>query len=83
MELAALQMLEGAAEAGLELLVHVLQHPASTPETKTRAQQLWTELEAQLTPQQIEAAQVQAKSFEAVVQELLLKRNSTSGAELR
>ena len=71
MELAALQMQEGAAEAGLELLAHVLQHLTSTPETKTRARQLWTELKAQLTPQQIEAAQIQARSFEAVTQELL------------
>jgi predicted ATPase/transcriptional regulator with XRE-family HTH domain len=72
-ELAALHMQEGTIESGVELLAHVLQHPASTPETKTRAKQLWTELESRLAPKQFEVAQTQARNFETVVQELLLQ----------
>src|SRR5512136_2691497 len=41
------------AERALELVIHVLQHPAATHDAKSRAKQLSVELEAQLTRQQI------------------------------
>ena len=71
--IAAVRAKEGAAEPALELAAYILQHLASSKETQDRAAQLRAELEAQLTPQQIEAAwaRVQAKTFDAVVAELL------------
>jgi tetratricopeptide (TPR) repeat protein len=72
--IASLQVKQGDMEHALELLLMVLDHPASTQGTKERAAGLRAELEAQLTSQQVEAAQAQAqaKSFEAVVDELLV-----------
>lgn len=57
----------------LELLLLILNHPASLQETKNRADRLRAELEAQLTPTRIEAIQAHAgeKTFEAVVEDLL------------
>jgi len=51
----------------------VLIHPASFQETKDRAAHLRLEFESQLTSQQVEAVQVrvQAKTFEAAVDEVL------------
>jgi hypothetical protein len=60
-------------EHALELLLMVLSHPASLQETKNRADRLLPELEAQLTRQQVEAAQTRAtaKTFEAAVEEIV------------
>lgn len=71
--LAGWRVKEGAPEQGLELIAHVLSHPASTQAAKERAGQLRAELESQLPPQQIEAAlaQAQTRSLEMVVRELL------------
>jgi tetratricopeptide (TPR) repeat protein len=70
---ASLQAQRGNLEHALELLLMVSNHPASFQGTKDRAARLRAEVEAQLTSQQVEAAQgrAQAKSFEAVVDELL------------
>jgi hypothetical protein len=70
---ASLQAKQGDMEHALELLLMVSNHPASFQETKDRAARLRAEVEAQLTRQQVEAAQAgaQAKTFEAVVDELL------------
>lgn len=67
--LAYLAARAGQAEQALELSICVSCHSASTQEAKDRAGQLGLELEAQLTPQEIEAVQarVQVKSFEALV----------------
>lgn len=71
--LAGWQMKERRPEQGLELIAHVLSHPASTQAAKDRAGQLRAELETQLPARQIEAALAQAptRRFETVVQELL------------
>lgn len=71
--LASLQAKQGNMEYALELLLVVLNHSASISDTKNRAAHLRTELEAQLTSQQVEAAQAraQAKTFEAIVDEVL------------
>ena len=71
--LASLLMQEGAGEQALKLALHVLDHAATAQSTKDRAQLLRIELEAQLTTQQLEAAQlrVHAKTFEAVVEDVL------------
>jgi predicted ATPase/transcriptional regulator with XRE-family HTH domain len=71
--LASLQAKRGDGEHALELLLIVLNHPASFQETKDRATQFRIELEAQLTEQQVEAVQAraQAKTFEAAVDEVL------------
>jgi hypothetical protein len=60
-------------EHALELLLIVLNHPASFQETKDRASDLRADLEAQLTPTLIEAIQAHAgeKTFDAVVEDLL------------
>jgi predicted ATPase/DNA-binding CsgD family transcriptional regulator/transcriptional regulator with XRE-family HTH domain len=50
--IAAMRTREGAVEAALELLVHILQNPASTQEVRARAEQLRAALETQLSAQQ-------------------------------
>jgi len=70
---ASLQAKRENMEYALELLWMVLNHPASFQKTKNRASDLRSGLEAQLTIQQVEAAQerVQTKTFEAAVDEIL------------
>jgi hypothetical protein len=77
--LASLQAKQGKLEYALELLLMILNHPASLHESKYRARDLRADLEAQLTRQQAEAAQVRAraKSFEAVVDEVLKQTEFT------
>lgn len=60
-------------EYALELLLIVLNHPASLQETKNRAARLRAELEAQLPAAKVEAIQahIGEKTLEAVVEELL------------
>ncbi len=55
--LADLQALAGAPETALELLAHVLQHPAISQETKSRAEQLQVDLTTHFSPQQVAAIQ--------------------------
>jgi tetratricopeptide (TPR) repeat protein len=64
---------QGNKEQALELLLVVLNHPAIFHSTKDRAAHLRAELEAQLTPQQVEAVQArtQANNFEAAMHEVL------------
>jgi tetratricopeptide (TPR) repeat protein len=71
--MATLKAKQGTIEWAHELLLIVLNHPASLPETKNRADRLRAELEAQLTSQQLEAAQTRAKTktVEAAVEEIL------------
>jgi tetratricopeptide (TPR) repeat protein len=73
--LAHLQAGAGQAEGALELLLCVLSHPSSTQETKDRAGQLRAQLETQLTPGQVAAAQERARAvtFDALVTELLCR----------
>jgi len=70
---ASLQAKTDNAEHALELLLIVLNHPASLQETKNRCSDLQAELEAQLSRQQVESIlmRVDAKMFEAVVGDLL------------
>jgi hypothetical protein len=70
---ARLQAKQGHREQALELLLMVLNHPASFRETKNRASELRAELEAQLSSTQIEAipAHTAEKAFETVVEDLL------------
>jgi tetratricopeptide (TPR) repeat protein len=71
--IAALCARAGGTEAALELLTQIIRHPSSSQEAKDRADRQRAEVEAQLTPQQIEEAhaRAQSKTFEAVVAELL------------
>jgi predicted signal transduction protein with EAL and GGDEF domain len=71
--IATLKAKQRNIEQALELSLIVLNHPASFQETKDRAEALRAELEAQLTSQQVEAAQARAKAttFEAAVEEIL------------
>ena len=70
---ASLQAKQGKLEHALELLLMVLNHPASLQVTQNRAEHLRTELEAQLTRRQIEIAQAQArvKPFDQIVEQIL------------
>jgi tetratricopeptide (TPR) repeat protein len=70
---ASLQAKRGDLERALELLWIVLNNPACFQETRDRLTHLRLELETQLTREQIEAVhrRVQAKTFEAVVGEML------------
>lgn len=74
--LAGLAMLwakKSNADYALGLVIHVLHHPAATHDAKSRAEILHEELESRLTPQQIRAAQTQARkqSFDQVVSQVL------------
>ena len=71
--LAGLQAKQGDRQHALELLLIVLNHPASLQETKDRAEHLRAELETQLTPAKVAAIQARTgeKTFEAVVEDLL------------
>ena len=71
--IASLHVKQGDMEDALELLSIVLDHPSSIQDTRNRAAHLRIELEAQLTEQQVEAVQAQAraKTFEAAVDEVL------------
>jgi predicted ATPase/transcriptional regulator with XRE-family HTH domain len=77
--LARLKAQSGEAESALALLAHAARHPAGTYEAKARAEQLRAELEAPLTPQQVEATQAraQAKTFDAVMAEILAEAAQT------
>jgi predicted ATPase len=77
--LASLQTKRGDRERALEWLLIVLNHPAIIQETKDRADHLRTELEAQLTKQQVEAAwaRAQAQPFETMVNKVLRQANFT------
>jgi predicted ATPase/transcriptional regulator with XRE-family HTH domain len=71
--IASLLAKRGDSEHALEFTWIISEHPASSHETRNRANQLRAELEAELTSTQIVAIQTQAreKTFDAVVQELL------------
>jgi tetratricopeptide (TPR) repeat protein len=77
--IAALRAKRGEIEPALKLLIIVLAHPASVQDTRDRAEQLRTEVEAQLTQQQVEAAQAQAQgsTLEAIVDEVLRQAELT------
>jgi hypothetical protein len=71
--LASLQAKQGDIEQALKLLLVVLNHPASSQETKDQAELSRMELEAQLIPQQIQAAQAKVRnlSIEQVFNQVL------------
>jgi predicted ATPase/transcriptional regulator with XRE-family HTH domain len=83
--IASLPAKRGDIEQALEFLLVALNHPASLPDTKNRASNLRLDLEAQLTRQQMEAAQARARSkpFEVVVAEILLFKPTTSPPGMR
>ncbi len=62
-----------ASEATLQLVIHVLEHPASRHDARKRAESLRMKLEAQLSPAQIEAAQAHARAttLEAMARHVL------------
>jgi tetratricopeptide (TPR) repeat protein len=63
---------EGQRERALELALLVLQHSASPQDSKDRVENLRSELETQLTPQQVDSARERAvgRSLQVVVQEI-------------
>ena len=63
----------GEQERALELLVLILDHPASHQEFKSRAARLQAELTAELPPEVVEAAQERgrARDLDATVAKLL------------
>jgi predicted ATPase/transcriptional regulator with XRE-family HTH domain len=74
---ASLHAKQGSTQRALELLLIVLNHPASFQETKNRAAHLRAELEARLTRHQVAAteARIQATTFEAAADEVLKQAN--------
>ena len=71
---ASLKAKQGNMAHAHTLLLMILNHPASFQETRYRAADLRLELEAHLTPQQVEAAHERAlaKTFETAVDEILM-----------
>jgi len=71
--IASLRAKSGEMQSAFELLLIALNHPACDQETKNRADHLRAELEAQLTPIQIETVQTHAreKTLESIVEEIL------------
>jgi tetratricopeptide (TPR) repeat protein len=74
--IAALRSSQGDNETALELVLHVLQNTACSQDTRDRAEQLRTELAAQLPGEQISPiqARAQAKRLDTIAQELLAVR---------
>ncbi len=75
--LACLYIEQGELAYALELLVVILNHPASIQETKDHASQMRIEIESKLTIKQIESIQAQMnnKPFETVAAEILNRAN--------
>ena len=73
MEIAVIKMSEGHTELALELVTHCLRQPSTRREVTDHAEALHAKLVAQLTPQQIEAAEARAhaKTLESLEQETL------------
>ncbi len=73
-EIAVIEMKQGNTELALEWVTHCLQLPSAKQELKARAESLRTELIAQLTPPQIEAAEARAQTttLEHLVQEVII-----------
>ncbi len=71
------QLRAGAGDSALAFawLTQVWRHPASTKDTRDRADRLRRELEAQLTSQRIDAAQAQPAAVEAIVDGILHDRS--------
>jgi predicted ATPase/DNA-binding XRE family transcriptional regulator len=71
--IASFRVRRGETQSALELLLIVLNHPACDEETKNRASALQAELEAQLSPTQVESIHAHAgdKTFDAIVEDLL------------
>lgn len=59
--LAVLWAKNSNTERALELVMHILQHPAAAHEAKLRARQLHAELESRLTPDQLQATRTLAE----------------------
>jgi tetratricopeptide (TPR) repeat protein len=74
--IAALRTAEGDNVSALELVLHVLQHPACTQDARDRAKQLHADLIAQLPAECGDAIQrqAQAKTLDTLAQELLAVR---------
>lgn len=64
---------KGETESSLALVAFVLHHPASIASARNRAERLRPELEAQLTPERVQAIELRARAetFEEIVQKLL------------
>ena len=73
MGLTALGIQQKTSQETLELVLYILQHPASAQETKDLAARLQVELEAKLPQEEIEAAQQLAtsKSLDELVRQFL------------
>jgi len=71
--LAALEARQKSSRETLEMILYILQHPASTQETKNHATRLRIELEAKLPQVEIEAAQqlAMSKSLDELVRQFL------------
>ncbi len=76
--MASLQAKRGHVQFALELLLIVLDHPATIQETKVWATGLASELESKLTPEEIGSAQASARNntFESIVEALLQQTRS-------
>jgi len=73
MGLTALGIQQKTSQETLELVLYILQHPASAQETKDLAARLQVELEAKLPQEEIEAAQqlAMSKSLDELVRQFL------------
>jgi predicted ATPase/DNA-binding SARP family transcriptional activator len=71
--IASLRGKRGDTRTAIELLLMVLNHPASDQETRDRAVKLRDEIESRLSPQRIETVQakVSIKSLDEIVEEIL------------
>lgn len=71
--LVALEARQKASQGTLERVLHILQHPSCTQETRDLAARLRVELESRLSKEEIEAAQQQvgSKSLDELVHQFL------------
>jgi len=78
--IASLRGKRGETQSALELLLIILNHPACDQEIQNRASVLHAELEARLTPTQIEVIRLHAreKNLGAIVEDLLKQEKTSS-----
>jgi predicted ATPase/transcriptional regulator with XRE-family HTH domain len=76
--LAALESQQKASQQIFELVLYIVQHPGSTQETKSLAKQIQIEVEAKLSPEQLEAARqnIELQSLDEFVRPFLTRIDS-------
>jgi CO dehydrogenase nickel-insertion accessory protein CooC1 len=77
---AEIQALDGATESAVEILMAVIQNPSSSLATKTRAEELRSDLISRIPAQRVKAikAKIHQKTIESLVEDIISATKVTS-----